>query len=897
MPNEPDVSHILSSPLVSKLISRIGTIAGSAVGLATLAFAGGFLAQRAQYDFAQVPFVFVDYWSYAEIGVMAYVRSIYVLIESPGAIGVIAGGSVALVLLIEFEWFRRLTLRPPLVFMSYVVLVVALIGVIRQQLEVRSLRYEAPSSTRFSAQRVGAGTRRVDTVPAVFPFTLSMTDPLQLPAAEGIVFPRSAVDGWNEIADELEMQLDSGAQYQDLRPAPDWALTPKGHTANATNGRTYLLGQPVPAEGLDANRAVELYGLILSAFALLLWLFFVNGAWLERIHIDVLTQDPPSSTSVTGNLLIRLREEVWYAAKWVLRPLAAVLLVTSGVFLMPECFGILTMARIGQEYVQVVTHTGDKQSGVTPTEGGDDHQTSGRFVTLLTDQALELLQRCPAVSVDSRKEIARTWTEIVQALEEDGSPLAAKSLEQLANASGAVAPELVNVARDAWARVSTRTSATYEGYILYYPRSETDYLRLLRRDALSPENPWSIYPVAMTSIVDIRLKRDTKTLRLIELLRGMEVLSAEQRVARLLDAEHLGHPRLLEVAIAATFDRSHTVRGPSITDIGRYAANLPHNETAALRRAVAVKRLTEVLQDPGEQRNLRTAAASALSRFVAAGDGPVCGQLEAMLEGQRAFPDQDARNVASSIISTLGKLRCSRSASTLGQMLLDPVVPDEVRTYIPTAMETLGADDFSANTLAEVIADEDSSVWLMRPTLGAISDLRPTDPSRVIEALCGFLSRPAYPEKMLGYGLASEYRGTAIVALRRLGDPRAIPTLIGVAKSESVVSVKISAIDALGQLGSDDVEAVLIDILLDPGEDENVQTAAARALGRFRSQESTHLLARMYDGGTASTQAAILDALKERADNGSGFAETLLAELLDREQDMEDEIAQSGSTY
>ena len=179
----------------------------------------------------------------------------------------------------------------------------------------------------------------------------------------------------------------------------------------------------------------------------------------------------------------------------------------------------------------------------------------------------------------------------------------------------------------------------------------------------------------------------------------------------------------------------------------------------------------------------------------------------------------------------------------------------------------------------------ENSVWLIRPTLGALSDLNPGDPTPVVTALCAFVSRTDYPPEMQALDLVAEYRHTAMTVLGRIGDRRALPTLIEVMHGNDSAQIRASAVSAAARVGDEDTESEFVTLFANKEEEEGLRITAVEALGAFRGEEAVMVLIDRYPFEEDAVQGAILSTLRTRAEKGSGLAETKLAELLAREQE------------
>jgi hypothetical protein len=120
-----------------KLLAAAGS---AAVGFGVLAFVAGFLAQRAQSELVQLPFVFIDYWAYAETGLSAFLDTTLIFIRSSWGLPVVAAGSIALVLALEFSRFKRWLIQPHWLFLSSLLVLWIALFVVSEQRAVTELR-------------------------------------------------------------------------------------------------------------------------------------------------------------------------------------------------------------------------------------------------------------------------------------------------------------------------------------------------------------------------------------------------------------------------------------------------------------------------------------------------------------------------------------------------------------------------------------------------------------------------------------------------------------------------------------------------------------------------------------------------------------------------------------
>jgi HEAT repeat protein len=324
--------------MIPGILQKAGLVTGISVAIGTLAFLTGYLAERAQHAVGHVPFVFIDYWAYAESGLLGLVDTIYLLLSPPDIVLALVVLSLAVVWVMESRWLYARLMQPRWLVVAWLVFLGALLVLIRQQLAVHAMCaratsevVEAPShdehvssdadsepdgeaGTRSPARAIEAsfgtskGASRVDSppsqppiaatdaLPLLAPFSLFVHGPATPPpgqAADVLPFvdrlqdraptgsyPDPAVEAWERIADELEND-DSGSRIQ-VRPRPGW-VTP---AVNAPTSAVALpiLGLRVPPDAMDAQRAMRLFKLEIRWLAILIWTLVVLLIWTRAVQ-------------------------------------------------------------------------------------------------------------------------------------------------------------------------------------------------------------------------------------------------------------------------------------------------------------------------------------------------------------------------------------------------------------------------------------------------------------------------------------------------------------------------------------------------------------------------------------------------------------------------------------
>jgi HEAT repeat protein len=214
------------------------------------------------------------------------------------------------------------------------------------------------------------------------------------------------------------------------------------------------------------------------------------------------------------------------------------------------------------------------------------------------------------------------------------------------------------------------------------------------------------------------------------------------------------------------------------------------------------------------------------------------------------------------------------------ETMRDETVPGQVRVYIPSALSKIGIDERSASALGVLINDDNASIWMVRPAIGALGNLgtlsRPSPAA--VSSLTKFLEKPRYSEQLEQLGMVSHYRLTAIDALEGFADVRALATLRALTQrgNEPDIDVRAAAVAAVGKIDTG-AEQSLMSIFA--GEDADVRLSAVVALARYDDDDSLPRLEKRYPAESDRMREAIRDSIKRRGESGSGWARMLHRKL------------------
>lgn len=277
------------------------------------------------------------------------------------------------------------------------------------------------------------------------------------------------------------------------------------------------------------------------------------------------------------------------------------------------------------------------------------------------------------------------------------------------------------------------------------------------------------------------------------------------------------HPILRHI-----IDPDETVRMEVALAIGRTA------------RADLSEYLLEMLLD--ENRDVRRVALEVLANFGA--DSAVREQLYRRLE---YYPD-DHLPV---IIETLGRLNVADALDRLRPLSVPPHTP-EVRAAAVRAIRQIGGPA------------------ALEPLLAAACDPDPSVRTEALTALPRHAGEIAYATLVAALNdTDSQVLYTAVTALGELGDGRAVPRLVSLAKDEGQdMGLRVAAIRALGHLQSKETATVLNDLL--GTVDADARREVVRALGLFAGNEALQGLIRASADPVWSVRAAAIKALAQR---------------------------------
>ena len=173
------------------------------------------------------------------------------------------------------------------------------------------------------------------------------------------------------------------------------------------------------------------------------------------------------------------------------------------------------------------------------------------------------------------------------------------------------------------------------------------------------------------------------------------------------------------------------------------------------------------------------------------------------------------------------------------------------------------------------------------------------DRSKAVDELGETRSLEAVPElsNILLTDRAAALRKHSATSLGYIADPSTVPALTTALMKDPVTSVSVSAAESLGRIGGTEAQVALLQEST-PGKPIEVRSAAVRALGSFKSEESNHAL-RTYshdpspevryaavDGlvkqQTPEAAAAVVEVLGDQDPNVSQKAAWGLGELRDK---------------
>lgn len=163
-------------------------------------------------------------------------------------------------------------------------------------------------------------------------------------------------------------------------------------------------------------------------------------------------------------------------------------------------------------------------------------------------------------------------------------------------------------------------------------------------------------------------------------------------------------------------------------------------------------------------------------------------------------------------VQTLGKLGDSRAIIPLMSLLNDKSLNYRLRLAAAESLGKLG-DDHAVSPLVDIITDErENSVYLKESAakaLGMLGDIRAIEPLiDVLESKRGIRDKFNFLKEQV------------IEAIRRIGNstPKVTDSLLK-ALTDEAPSIRLAAIDALGDIGDSDCMPALYDMILDKNRD------------------------------------------------------------------------------
>ncbi|HEX8173151.1 MAG TPA: HEAT repeat domain-containing protein [Thermoanaerobaculia bacterium] len=192
-------------------------------------------------------------------------------------------------------------------------------------------------------------------------------------------------------------------------------------------------------------------------------------------------------------------------------------------------------------------------------------------------------------------------------------------------------------------------------------------------------------------------------------------------------------------------------------------------------------------------------------------------------------------------------------------MTADPQIIEQARSADPDARQKAAflvahsADERNLPLMFELLGDKD---WRVRKTIvdGLVRDARP-------DIVRGLLDALADPEN-------AGKRNSATEALIRIGAP-AIEPIVSRLRSEEDVDVRLSLVNLIGDLRSDEGFAVLVE-LLDKEDDVNVASSIVSSLGKFRDATALpHLMRALAQREDLWLKFHVVEALGEIGDRAA----------------------------
>jgi len=895
-----DEKPLIETKTVTSALRILGALAGAVLGAAVILFFAGFTAQRSQYDVAGLPFVFVDYWAYVEIGVTGVIRSCMLLLQSWALLLLLFVSSIAIVFALEWTRFRNFISKPHWLFVATLLQLTLLGLLVRQQLAVSHLR--SPEKLTSAYFPTKGRVAEADVIPVRWPFAGRIPDAIPMPEELYSDFHRhSAEELWERIASELEF-MHSQRQYLEVRPA---VACKAKLPVDATSGLSIFSGSSsrgMENRATDQERAQRLYRCILVWGMFCVWFFAMLVVWEKQIRLRYLNEH--AGEFATG-FLLRLREEVWWVVHHLALPLNGVLLMFSFGVLMPENYGVLALPHVGQEMVEVVIEkasaTGKEHQLQEPRKSTNNEGSGMRSATQNATAKLlsrEKLQELSALAdayaladVEDQQTLLEKWRKEIDQVAQINTARAFEFLTAVSEMTRHYAPALANMAAEATTKLRGEVASTLRGYILYYPRStQEQYLRLLSRDD-RVAGTWNLVPIKLDDIKELRVVSDEQTRRVISRLRLMRKLSPEdpeERNKLLIEMELEGHWALLEISLAATKDPSAEVRGPALTSVARYASTLDATEWGRLRRQRAVRVLLAHSNDLRTLPDHRGAVATSLYRIVTPEQRNLVGSnLLHSISNDQFLRADPAWVAGGNSITALGKLKYHEAVPRLLELLNDTNVVMHVRGSIPTALLYMDETKRTIPALTNLLASTDAPVEVLGTTLTALGRLGRGSEFTVSAALHAFceasLNDPRFTAKP---ELLNDYLGAAVSAIIASEDPEGMRHLQAIVKERQRFTsrtlnspVRIATL-GLGRIQSVSSEPDLIDLAKDTNSPVESRAAALHSLAKYRSDSTLSDLWDIWkEDPHRLLKAVAFDTVRKRADAGSGRAKHLLKRM------------------
>ena len=192
-------------------------------------------------------------------------------------------------------------------------------------------------------------------------------------------------------------------------------------------------------------------------------------------------------------------------------------------------------------------------------------------------------------------------------------------------------------------------------------------------------------------------------------------------------------------------------------------------------------------------------------------------------------------------------------------MTSDPLIIEQARSADPDARQKAAfvvaqsADERNLPLMFELLGDKD---WRVRKTIvdGLVRDARPV----VVRGLIDALADPENAGK----------RNSATEALIRVGDP-AIMAIVDRLRHEGDIDVRLSLVNLLGDLRSDEGFAILLE-LLEHEADINVASSIVSSLGKYRDASALpHLVRTLRTRDDLWLKFHVVEALGEIGDRSA----------------------------